>query len=186
MTPNELLPEIEARLSKKRTNELAVIVIYTHFPLSALIDLTFHHQAQIAFRAAWILEQVCLKKPSLMELHLDDFLGKFAGQKNPSAQRHFAKILFVLTAKKSSSSAIIHSTSAEQLIEAVFSWLIDQQSPVAVKAHCLDILANFAAANHWVKDELLQTIDFMIGQESIAFHARAKKVMRRLELENKE
>lgn len=180
MTESLLIAEIGKTLSKQRVEELVEMLVKHKFAVPKLIDLTFHEKVQVAFRAAWLLEGVFLVAPAFFHPHLDNFLERFPTQSNSSAQRHFSKILLQLTGDKSPYRNIVQHPFAESIIEAVFSWLINEQSPVAVKAHCISILANFSTAHQWVKDELLQTINFMEDQERFAFHARAKKIKQRL------
>lgn len=163
-------------MAKKRINELAVQIVEEGFSIVRLIDFTFHQNDRVAFRSAWILEQVYLKHPPVFFAEVDYFLLRFPQQTNVSAQRHFSKILLQLSGQQLRYTQLIPKETKERLIEAVFTWLVDERSPVAVKAHCLSILANFSKEYNWVKDELLQTIDFMVDKESIAFHSRAKKV----------
>lgn len=68
----------------------------------------------------------------------------------------------------------------ENLVEATFQWLIDEQVPVAIKSHCLNILANFTTIHPWIKEELLQTMDYLVDKESIAFFAKVKQIRKQL------
>ena len=66
------------------------------------------------------------------------------------------------------------------LVETVFSWIIDEQVPVAVKSQCLSVLGNLHQKHPWIKEELLQTMDFLIDKESIAFYAKVKQIRKQL------
>lgn len=75
---------------------------------------------------------------------------------------------------------IIEHYNTDYLVEVVFAWLIDEKIPVAVKSHCLNILANLTAKHSWIKEELLQTMDFLVDKESIGFFAKVKQIRRQL------
>ena len=65
-------------------------------------------------------------------------------------------------------------------VEAVFAWLIDENIPVAVKSHCLNILANLISKHQWIKEELIDTMEFLVDKESIAFFAKVKQIRKQL------
>ncbi|MNR33110.1 hypothetical protein D3C85_1507530 [compost metagenome] len=75
---------------------------------------------------------------------------------------------------------ILQEYSTEELVETTFAWLIDENVPVAIKSHCLNILANFSVKHPWIKEELLQTMDYLVDKESIAFFAKVKQIRKQL------
>lgn len=182
MQSDLLLTIIKSTLSKKRVEGLAKTIADTEFSIKELIDLTFHPEEQIGFRASWILENMYISYVDRFIPHSIYFLSKFHQQQNLSSRRHFSKILALMTAKKAPQSikAIVDQYNTEELVEAVFSWLIDDQVPVAVKSHCLNILANLSAKHYWIKNELVETMDFLIDRESIAFYAKVKQIRKQL------
>lgn len=182
MQPDQLLETIKSTLQKHKVIELAKIAAANQHAIKEIIDLTFYPDQQIAFRAAWILENIYTQYQAYFLPYLTYFLERFDVQHHPSAQRHYAKIAAMLTSKKASPfvKSSMQQIQTEQLITTTFNWLIDPNTPVAIKSHCLNILANLSPTNPWVKDELLQTIDFLIDQESVAFYAKAKQVRKQL------
>ena len=182
MQSDLLLTLIKSTLSKKRVEELAKIVVESEFSLQQLIDLTFYPEDQVGFRAAWILETAYINNPLRFVPHIAYFLTKFNQQQNSSSQRHFGKILALMTHKKAIQpiKEIINHHETEELIETVFSWLIDDKVPVAVKSHCLTILANLSVKHDWIKNELIETMNFLIDKESIAFYAKVKQIRKQL------
>lgn len=75
---------------------------------------------------------------------------------------------------------ILADYETDCLVEVVFAWLIDEKIPVAVKSHCLNILANLNIKHNWIKEELLQTMDFLADKESIGFFAKVKQIRKQL------
>ncbi|WP_421942933.1 hypothetical protein [Pedobacter sp.] len=147
-----------------------------------LIDLSFHQDEQVGFRAAWILERIYSNHQERFLPQVDYFLGKLPQQNNNSALRHYVKILAFMTGKKASSEikAIISGYETDKIVEVVFAWLIDENIPVAVKSHCLNILANFIPKHQWIKEELIVTMEFLVDKESIAFFAKVKQIREQL------
>jgi len=173
---------LQSPLGKNQIVALAEDLVIKNHAINELIDLTFHHQEQVAFRAAWILENIYISYQEKFLTAAVYFLDQFAAQDNLSCRRHFGKILALMTSRKASSTAkeIIENHKTDQIVETVFSWLIDDKVPVAIKSHCLNILANFNVKHPWIKEELLATMDFLIHKESIAFYAKVKQIRRQL------
>jgi hypothetical protein len=178
----DLLTEINQTLSKNKVEKLALIVAQNTVTVKEVIDLTFHQNEQVGFRAAWILENLYTSNPDRFLTALDYFLSRFAEQQNRSAQRHFTKLLALITHKKApvAFKNFIPSYNTDELVEAVFALLIDEKTPVAVKSHCLNILANLVPKHSWIKEELIQTMDYLTDKESIAFFAKVKQIRKQL------
>lgn len=178
----QLVEDIKTTLSKSKVELLAQIAAQQANAVKEVIDLTFHQEEQIGFRAAWILENIYVANPIHFVPHLTYFLNRFSLQNNLSARRHFAKILAMLTHKNAPVEVreFLVSYDTESLVETTFAWLIDEDVPVAIKSHCLNILANFCPKHVWVRDELIQTMDYLADKESIAFFAKVKQIRRQL------
>ena len=178
----ELVRLLEKPLTKKEITDFALMAKDGRIDVADLLTLNFHQNEQVAFRSSWILENVFLSYPSLFTPYAFIFLEKFSLQKNLSCCRHYGKILALMTKKNASKELkeIIQNIDTKPLVETVFTWLIDEGMPVAVKSHCLNILANLTAKHSWIKDELLGTMDFLVDKESIAFYAKVKQVRKQL------
>lgn len=177
-----LIDSIKTTLSKSKVEKLAEIASQETFSAKDLIDLSFHQDEQIGFRAAWILERVYSNHHYRFSNHSHYFLEKLPLQRNLSALRHYVKILAFMTNKNASveTKQIIENYQTEKLVEVTFAWLIDDKIPVAVKSHCLNILANLNTKHNWIKAELTETMDFLVDKESIAFFAKVKQIRKQL------
>ncbi|MES2653571.1 MAG: hypothetical protein V4663_17670 [Bacteroidota bacterium] len=182
MQSDLLLTIIKSTLSKKTVDELAKTIAESDFSIENLIDLTFHEEEKIGFRASWILENLYISHIEKFIPHATYFLTKFSQQSNLSSRRHFGKILALMTAKKAPLTirATISLYETDELVETVFKWLIDDKVPVAIKSHCLNILANFSTKHSWIKNELIETMNFLVDKESIAFYAKVKQIRKQL------
>jgi len=177
-----LFERLKTALQKTEVEKLASVVSEETFSVKDLIDLTFNQDQQIGFRAAWILENVyCLHQEQFLSFAAY-FLLRFPEQNNLSARRHYGKILALMT-KKNAPAEIkkaISQYETENLVATVFSWLIDEDVQVAIKSHCLNVLANLTVKHNWIKEELIQTMDFLVDKESIAFFAKVKQIRKQL------
>ena len=86
LTTDELIKEISATLVKKKVDKLTAILDKQQFALRDLIDITFHPDKNIAFRAAWILENLFLKKPGSYLDDMDYLLGRIKMLKTKAAK----------------------------------------------------------------------------------------------------
>lgn len=180
----ELKTILAQTIGKEKVVYLSNIVAKHHIPVKDLVDLTFDSDDKVSFRAAWILENVYVSRPADFLPAAAYFLNRFAAQDNLSCRRHYGKILALMT-KRNAPQAIkevLAQHPLDALVETSFAWLIDEEVPVAIKSHMLNILANLSARQDWIRDELLQTMDCLVNKESIAFFAKAKQIRKQLKV----
>ncbi len=178
----DLVKEIKTTIGINKVRELAQTARETDLSLQELIDLTFHKEEQIGFRAAWILENMYTANPLAFSAYTVYFLDCFSKQNNASARRHYAKILALMTKKNALDSikSQLCNYDTDELVETAFAWLIDERVAVAVKSHCLNILANFVPKHPWIKAELMETMAHLSSLESVAFFGKVKQIRKQL------
>ncbi|SFS50957.1 hypothetical protein [Sphingobacterium wenxiniae] len=141
-----------------------------------LLQYSYHNDKQIAFRAAWLLEHIILKEPTLLTEIYPTFIEKLPEQQNWSCQRSFTKILMLTTGKH---TPIAHTEEQEiAIIENVFQWLITDACPVAIVVNCLDILNNLSDKHPWIKEELVAQINHLLKNPTPALNSRAKRILK--------
>jgi len=69
LNKGELVGSIKSRIGKLKVIKLTEILQKEQFSLRDLVDITFSDDRDIAFRAAWLLENLFLQKP---ENYIDD------------------------------------------------------------------------------------------------------------------
>jgi len=169
-------------LTKNRVIQSAAIIEKNNVNIDDLLELSLHKQKEIAFRAAWMLEYLLTTQPALFSVYLARFLDVLPKQNNPSAMRHFSKMIAIITDRKANNryQQLVAQIDFAPLIELLFTHLIDPQTLVATKVHCMQALANLTPRYEWIKEVLPDTIDHLITVESIAFFARAKMIRKQL------
>jgi len=183
MDKQNLFDPFTAKKAKIKIPDLAVFAADTAIPVTWWHALSYHEQDDsIAFRAAWVLEHIAAYYPERFSSVFADFLSRLPDQRNRSCQRHFTKILMIVTDPKAPDSYrdAYLQTDRERLAETVFGWLIDIGTPVAVQVNCLDILYNLIAEFDWIKDELKQQTEYLLREGSAAMQSRGKKVLAKL------
>lgn len=149
------------------------------FDLNELVDLTFHANIRIGFRAAWLLDTMMLAQPELYIDNLEYFVKRMADVTNQSCKRHYARIMMHLTL--ANAPIIIQQKLAaidlEDVVEKCFDWLIDPKVKVAVKVFAADTLFNLHNRYDWIKEELTNQVAFMMRNGGPAIQSRGKKLL---------
>lgn len=182
MQKEELIGRLDTPVKTHMVASVLPIILENDLDVNDLLEISFHKKKEIAFRAAWILEYLMVHQPAKFVPHISQLLKLLPEQKNHSAMRHYTKIISLLTAPKADPlyQEVCRSINFDQTIELLFSWLVEPTMLVATKVHCMQGLANLTPRYDWIKDDLLETIDYLTDIESIAFFARVKMVKKQL------
>ena len=178
-----LFDQFVAKKVKMSMPNLAILAADEAIPATRWHMLCYDQQdASVAFRAAWALEYIATHYPERFVPVFMDFLFRLPSQGNPSCQRHFTKILMLITHAKAPERYrdLYLRADRERLVETIFGWLIEPQTPVAVQVNCLDILFNMTPEFPWIKDELKQQTEFFLRDGSAAMQSRGKKILAKL------
>jgi hypothetical protein len=179
----ELIKQISATMGKMKVLELSRILKEQQFALRDLIDITFHDDKHIAFRAAWILENVFLQDPARYETDIECLVSRIKDVQHESCQRHYAKIMMHITNPKVLRSIKDHVTklNMEPVVEQCFDWMIDPKVKIAVKVFASEALFNLRFRYPWIKDELAGQLQFLMRNGTAAIQSRGRKLLSALE-----
>lgn len=180
MTDREaLLKQISGTIGKMKVLALTRILKEEHFALRDLIDLTFYPDKNIAFRAAWILENIFLQDPSRYEPDLEYLLSRTREVQYESCQRHYAKIIMHLTNKKTPQiiQQKLQQLDLEPVIEQCFDWMINPEVKIAVKVFAAEALFNLRCRYPWIAEELANQLRFLMRNGTAAIQTRGRKLL---------
>lgn len=183
MNQPTLFDQFVAKKAKMSMPNLAKLAADPAIPATRWHALCYDQpDASIAFRAAWVLEYIAAHYPQRFMPVFTDFLSRLPAQGNPSCQRHFTKILMMITHPKAPDRYrdTYLCADREHVVETVFGWLIDPQTPVAVQVNCMDILFNMIREFAWITDELKQQTEFFLRDGSAAMQSRGRKILAKL------
>lgn len=182
MDKPELIKQLAATIGKTKVLELTRILKEQQFALRDLIDLTFYPDKNIAFRAAWILENVFLQNPALYEPDLEYLVSRIREVKYDSCKRHYAKIMMHITGKKAPATIQqkLNDLDLEPVVEQCFDWMIDPKVLVAVKVFASEGLFNMRHQYPWIAEELANQIKFLMRSGTAAIQSRGKKLLSQL------
>lgn len=182
LTADDLVKHISATIGKARVIELTKIIREQNFALRDLIDITFHPDKNIAFRASWILENVLLDD---IEVYINDInylTERFITVTYPSSQRHYGNIIMRITSPKAPQSVKDHIKHIDlnPVIEHLFEWLIDPEVKIAVKSCASEALFNMRHQYDWINEELKEQLQYLMRDGTAAIQARGKKLLKEL------
>ena len=179
LSKSEFLDQIAGTIGKTKVIELSRILHAQNFALHDLVDLTFYEDKNIAFRAAWVLENLFLKNPELYLTEIDYLLLHIKEVKHESCQRHYAKILMHLTSAKANRAIRLkmETTNLESVVEQCFDWLIDPKIKIAVKNFAASTLFNLKERYPWINEELKSQMLFLMRNGSPGIQARGRKIV---------
>ncbi len=183
MTQTELSKQISNTIGKTKVLELTRILREQKFALRDLIDLTFHPEKDIAFRASWLLENVFLENPEVYNDELYYLLSRVSEVKYESCQRHYAKILMHITSPKAPKTIKqqVLEFDMEPIVEQCFDWMIDPKIKIAVKAFSSKALFNLRNRYPWITEELTNQIKFLMRDGTAAIQSRGRKLLNSLQ-----
>ena len=177
-----LFKQISNTIGKTKVLELSRILKEENFALRDLIDLSFYPDKDIAFRAAWILENIFLLSPDRYQSELEYLISRIKEVKYASCQRHYAKILMHITDPKTIQSIKdkLATLDMEPVVEQCFDWMIDPKVKVAVKCFASEALFNLRHRYPWIKEELANQIEFLMRNGSAGIQARGKGLLAKM------
>ena len=182
ISKEELIKQISNTMVKTKVLKLSRILEEEAFALRDLIDLTFDADRDIAFRAAWILENIFLQDPTRYEADLEHLVSRIKEVKHASCQRHYAKIMMHITAKNvpAAIKQKLQELDLEPVVEQCFDWMIDPKVLVAVKVFASEALFNLRQRYTWINEELADQIRFLMKDGSAAIQVRGRKLLGQL------
>ncbi|MFB9844905.1 hypothetical protein [Mucilaginibacter ginsenosidivorans] len=182
LTSEELVDSIKSRIGKLKVVKLTEILQKEQFSVHDLIDITFSENRDIAFRAAWLLENLFLQKPAAYIDEIEYLVSRIKDVKHPSCKRHYAKIMMHVTAAKAPEAIRkkLEAIDLEPVVEQFFDWLIDAKVLVAVKVFAVGALFNVRSRYPWMAGELKDQIQFMLRDGTAAMQSRGRKLLAQL------
>ena len=137
-----------------------------------LMRIVLHGREPVVQRAAWAMDICLAKHPCLLSPWVDALIDALPRMCNNGVKRQAVKAL--------ASCSFIPEQHEGQLAGLCFDWLQSADIPVAIKVHCMQILANIAARHPGLAGELRTVIVEQTPRNSAGFASRAKKILKRL------
>ncbi|ADY51796.1 hypothetical protein Pedsa_1228 [Pseudopedobacter saltans DSM 12145] len=181
LTKEVLADVLKENHSKSDIRELTRKANRKYVKVRDVYELTLEHEdPQVVFRSAWLLENIFFDYPEEFEYVQPLFFKDYSRQKNKSAQRHYSKIAKEVTYSAQMCLRDIKPGNFDVILEGSFDWLIDPETPVAVKCNCLDVLYNLSEQEDWILPELKNILEQNLLSNSAALLSRTKSILKKL------
>nr|WP_319398224.1 hypothetical protein [uncultured Carboxylicivirga sp.] len=128
---------------------------------------------KMAWRSAYLIDLIHDVNPSIIEPYLEQILTNVCNETNQSIKRHYLRIL---------SQHNLNEMVNGIFVDVCFKWLGMDETPIAVKAHCMTILYNLCSAYPEMIPELRLVLENLLPYGSKGEINRAKKIL--LQLDN--
>lgn len=165
----DLRATILAEHSKAQKNKIVKWVGNSQVRFDELIHLFFTDEYRVIQRAGWPLSYIIEDHPDLIKKHIKKLLDNLNKPKIPEAVvRNTIRILqFVDLPTK------YHG----KIIDLCINYLIENDTPIAVKAYSLSILKKLSELYPDIKQEVKTIIEDRWDVETPAFHSQARKFL---------
>ena len=139
--------------------------------LPELIKAISHAEPKIAWRAAWVVDNLARKERHLVDPYLPQLTEIVLKTPHQGVHRHITNIL------RMTDPANIDNG---HLIDACFHWMTYSETPVAVQANAMEIIANLCTIYPELANELISIIETGFEMGSAGYRSRAKKILSKL------
>jgi len=180
---DDLLRHITETIGKTKVLKLTDILYNRNFEIKDLIELTFYPEKDIAFRAAWILENLVLIRPQRFMDDIEYLITQFFKVKNKSVLRHYTKIIMHLTGPKMDKMVRekVALLDMEAVVERCFDLIIDPKMPVAVKVFSSQVLFNLRTRFNWIPEILTTQLRLMMNGGKPGIQSKCRNLLSYLE-----
>ena len=168
----DLLKALASEHSKAKTTRIIKWIGADQSRLDELVRLFLGNDRVISQRAGWPLSYVVEKHPALVQKHLRAIL-KNLRQPNlhEAVKRNTVRILQFVDVPKALQGEVLNTC---------FDYITDPKEKPAIKAFSMTVVDNLSKSFPDINNELRLVIETQWDNETAAFRARAKKILKRM------
>jgi hypothetical protein len=166
----DLLQLLRSEHSKKQTDRIVRYIGDDPVRFGVLIDLFFKGEYRITQRAAWPLSYCVRAHPTLIGPYFKRLLDNLA--------RKDIHVAVIRNTVRLLQDVDIPKKYHGRVMSTCFEFIQSPETPIAVKAFSLSILANLSSLYPDILGELKLIIEEQWEQATPAFRSRAKRILR--------
>ena len=159
------------QLSRNHTEYVAHCIGNNEQEFGRLMNIVLYGREPVAQRAAWVMDACVETHPEFLSPYVETLIEALPQFVNNGVIRQVVK---ALTAQE------IPEKLEGQLVDFCFCRLQSADTPVAIKVHCMQILANITARHPNLAGELRTVILEQTPRNSAGFASRGKKILKQL------
>lgn len=155
----------------RRAEDVALLYRTVVRPPAALSAAGRH---KVRFRGSYVLEKIYFDTPALFEPHAGPFCRQdFAACTDPSARRHFAKIMAHLLDRH-----MPPDDELERIAAAAAEWAVEPQSKVSVRVWAVEVLRACRGRVGWVEEVWEDLLETLAADATPGIDARMRRCWR--------
>ena len=155
--------------SKKHITALAKSIAYNESEIEKIVGLTLQDKQTISARASWVISELCKSNNEHIFKQLPVIIRALPTISIDGIKRNLLCGMQCLT---------IDEENIGSLIDICFKFILTPSETVAVKVYSMQIIANTVNKYPEIKNELIAVIEEEMTKNSVAFYARAKKILK--------
>lgn len=140
-----------------------------------VLDIVTNSKSPLNWRAARVIEFCSDSYPELFTPYIDKFVKLFPTFETPGLKRSFPKIF------KNSMNNLSEENKGI-LIDACFKYMLSGFETIAVRVNCMNFLYYLSKEIPEITGELHAAIKFRYDDESKAYKARARMILKKMNL----
>jgi len=173
---------LKQQLSRQHIDYVAQIIGDNKNEFAQLMHIVIHGKEPVVQRAAWVMD-VCLEKhPKLLEPYIETLIEALSAVVDPdrSETNSFNNNGVKRQVLKALASRSIPEKYEGEMVDLCFRWMQASDIPVAIKVHCMQILANITERHPDLAEELRTVIIEQIPRNSVGFSSRGRKILKKI------
>lgn len=159
-------------MSRRNTDLVADLIVQKPDLAEALFQVFLRNEEPVSRRAAWVLDIVTEKHPELIGSHPDQIIGMLPVFDHDGLKRHALHMLV--------RSPLPTADKLGELMTLCFDWLISPKEAVAAKVYCMELLYRMTQVEPDLKQELADSIEWRMNEETPGFKNRGRKLLKKL------
>ena len=159
------------QLSRQHIDYVAHCIGDSEKEFGRLMDIVLHGREPVVQRAAWAMDACMEAHPEFLLPYVETLIEALPRFSNNGVIRQVVKALVALN---------IPEEYEGQLADFCFCRLQSAEVPVAIKVHCMQILANITVLHPDLAGELRTVIIEQIPRNSVGFASRGRKILKQL------
>jgi hypothetical protein len=168
---NSLEELLMTEISRRNTDLVSDLILKKPELFDNLMVIFLENQEPVSRRAAWIADTCSEKEPVLLDPWIGKIIDSLPSFSHDGLKRHSLRML---------SRSVLPSNRLGKLISLCFDWLTSPKESVAVKVFCMEILYRVSQNEPDIRQELIDSIEWRMSEESPGFRTRGLKILSKL------